>query len=118
MTRPDPYEAPRSQPVAVSSPRNWTDYSPAFNGAMSTGLKIQTVLAVLTALMLDHGQTHRAFWVAMLCQWATVSIILVRRPMAPAKLDLAIVRYGIIPLLIVVANFGPAFLRSFGFASG
>jgi len=78
---------------------------------MWTGLKIQAILAVLTALMLDSGETHRVFWVSVLCQWATVFIILVHRPMAPTKWDLAIVRYGVIPLLIVVAMFGPDLLR-------
>ncbi len=85
---------------------------------MWTGLKIQAALAVLTALMLDFGQTHRAFWVAMLCQWAIVFIILVRRPMAPTKSDLVIVRYGIIPLLLVVATFGPVLLRILGIPIG
>jgi hypothetical protein len=71
-------------------------------------------LAVLTALVLDGGQMHRAFWVAFLGQWATVWIILLRRPMNPTPWDLAIVRYGILPLLAVVAGFGPELLRLLG----
>jgi len=118
MSTPNPYESPESQRVAASPTRNWTDYSPVFNGAMWTGLKVQAVLAVLTALMLDSGQIHREFWVAMLCQWSTVFMILVRRPMAPTKLDLAVVRYGIIPLLLIVAIVGPHFLRFLGIPSG
>jgi len=77
---------------------------------MWTGLKIQIVFGVITALMLDSGQIHRAFWVAMLWQWAIVFIMLIRRPMAPTKTDLAIVRYGIIPLLLIVAMLGPIIL--------
>ena len=109
----NPYESPKvgdslSQPTAPR--RNWKDYSPKYNGAFWTGLKIQAGLALLTALVLDLGQTHRAFWIAFLCQWATVWIILIRRPMTPTRLDLAIVRYGILPLLMIVASFGPALL--------
>ena len=84
---------------------------------MWTGLKIQAFLAVLTALMLDMGRSHRAFWIAMLCQWATVFIILLRRPLAPTMLDLTIVRYGIVPLLLVVAGWGPILLRWLGILS-
>ena len=85
---------------------------------MWTGLKIQAVLAVLTALMLDFGQIHREFWLAMLCQWATVFMILLRRPMAPLKTDLAIVRYGIIPFQVVVTVFGHALLKFFDIPHG
>jgi hypothetical protein len=98
--------------------QDWVSYSPAFNGAFRTGLTIQAVLGVLTALLLDFGQSHRAFWIAVLCQWAAVFIILLRRPMAPTKLDLALVRYGIIPLLVSVATFGPPFLHFLGISNG
>lgn len=91
--------------------RNWRDYSPEFNAAFRTALIIQGVSAVLTSLMLDFGQTHRAFWVAFLCHWAAVWIILLRRPIDPTRLDLLIVRYGIIPLLLIVANLGPLMIR-------
>lgn len=113
----NPYESPKiasslEQPTAPR--RNWKDYSPKYNGAFWTGLKVQAGLAIFTALILDLGQTHRAFWVAFLCQWATVWLILFRRPMNPTRLDVAIVRYGIIPLLIIIAGFGPALLDSLG----
>jgi hypothetical protein len=117
----NPYESPKAElpaPPAAPQRRNWRDYSPAFNGAMLTGLEIQGVLGILTALILDGGQMHRAFWVAMLCQWSAVFIILLRRPMNPTRLDLAIVRYGVIPLLIVVAGFGPILLRLLGIPNG
>ena len=121
MTSSNPYESPKSRPDPAPPPtsqRNWVDYAPSFNSAMWTGIKIQTVLAVLTVLMLDFGQTHRAFGVAMLCQWATVFILLLRRPMVPTKLDLTIVRYGIVPFLFVVAGSGPILLRLLGIPNG
>jgi hypothetical protein len=113
----NPYESPKiaCSPEQPTAPRrNWRDYSPTYNVAFWTALKIQAGLAILTALVLDLGQTHRAFWVAFLCQWAAVWMILFRRPMNPTRLDLAIVRYGIIPLLIIVAGFGPALLDFLG----
>ncbi len=81
---------------------------------MKTALLIQAMLAFVTALVLDSGRTHRAFWVALLCQWAMVCVILIRRPMCPTRLDLSLVRYGIVPLLFIVAGAGPWFLRLLG----
>ena len=97
--------------VAKPSAKNWKDYSQEYNSAFKVGLLIQGLLAVLTLLVLDYGQTHRAFWVSFLCQWAMVWIILLRRPTHPTRLDLAIVRYGIGPSLILIVCAGPWVLR-------
>jgi hypothetical protein len=103
------------QSEATAPPRpNWKDYSPNFNAALLDGLKIQALLFILTALLLDGGATHRAFLVALLCQLAIDFLILVRRPMSPSKVDLAIVRYGNLPLFVAITWFGPDFLRLIG----
>lgn len=93
---------------------NWKDYAPAFNSALWDGLKIQAALFVLTLLLLDGGRTHRAYLVALLCQLATVFLILLRRPIAPTKIDLAIVRFGILPMFVAVTWLGPDYLRFIG----
>jgi hypothetical protein len=97
------------------SRNNWTDYAPEYNAAFKTALLIQAVLAVVTVILLDFGQAHCAFWVALLCQWAIVWIILFRRPIHPTRFDLSLVRYGIVPLLFIVADAGPWFLNVLGF---
>ncbi len=119
MTIDNPYKSPNAESRAdtrevSASRKNWKDYSPEYNAAFKTALMMQVMFAVVTALVLDFGQTHRAFWVAFLCQWAMVWIILYRRPMNPTRLDLAIVRYGIVPVLIVIASGGPWLLRLVG----
>ena len=96
---------------------NWSDYAPAFNSALLDGLFIQAVLFILTALIMSPGP-FRAFLVALLCQLATDFMILIRRPLAPTKLDVSIVRYGIIPLFILVFWFGPVLLRFLGIPNG
>ena len=94
--------------------RNWKDYSPQYNVALKTALLLQALIGALTLLVLDSGQTTRAFGVALLCQWAMVWIILLRRPMNPTRSDLILARYGIIPLLFFVAAAGPPLLRLVG----
>ncbi len=107
-------ESPEELPKVQEFRSNWTDYSPEYNTAFKTALLIQAMLAVATVLLLDFGQTHRAFWVAFLCQWAMVWIILFRRAIHPTCLDLLLVRYGIVPLLFIVSIAGPWFLRLLG----
>ena len=97
---------------AKSSFKNWKDYSLEYKSAFKVALLIQGVLAVLTLLVLDYGQMHRAFWVSFLCQWAMVIIILLRRPMNPTRLDLAIVRYGVVPIFILIVNAGPWLIKN------
>jgi hypothetical protein len=116
-------ENPHNSPQAEASPevgvgyrshRNWKDYSPKYNGVFWTALVLQLFLAVLTALILDFGQTHRAFWIAFVSQWSIAWMILFRRQLDQTRIDLTIVRFGIVPVLVIVAGLGPWFLRSIG----
>lgn len=116
----NPYESPKADcaPQRTGAPRpNWMNYSNKYHGAFRVGLTIQMSLAALTALVLDLGFMHRAFWVAVVCQWAMAWMILFRRPTNPTQLDLAIVRYGIIPLFAAVAGLGPVLLGVLGIES-
>ena len=120
MTADNPHQSPHENESpaelceSLGSRNNWKDYSPEYNAAFKTALLLQAVLAVLTALILDFGQTHHAFWVAFLCQWALIWIILFRRPVHPTRFDLALVQYSIVPLLFLIACAGPWFLRLLG----
>ena len=100
-------ETRRSTKEAEAHRHNWIDFSPKYNAALWTALKVQAVLCILTALNLDMGDSHRVFWVAFLCHWVTILIILLRRPMNPTRLDLVIVCYAIIPLLLAIYALGP-----------
>ena len=86
------------------------DYGPAICRA----LLWQVILAVLAGLMLDQGQTARAFGIALICHWAVILIILHRRPLYPTRLDLAITGYGTLPLLMLIMTLGPWLLRRIG----
>jgi hypothetical protein len=116
MTIDNPFQSPNAESlenpgVVLHSRNNWTGYSPEYNAAPKTAMLVQAVLAVVTSLVPDFGHTHRAFRVAFLCQWARVWIILFRPPMHPIWFDLSLVRYGIVPVLFIVAGAGPWFLR-------
>jgi hypothetical protein len=86
------------------------DYAPAIR--CCAGWQLATGL--VASLVLDQGQTARAFGVTLICHWAIILLILHRRPAAPTPWDLAIIRYGIFPLFILVMGLGPWFLRIIG----
>ncbi len=98
----------------ASPARNWTDFSPEYLRAFRTALICQAVVGLLVSLLLDGGQALWAFRVAFLCQWAVAWIILFRRPCAPTRLDLRIVRYGILPLTVLILMCGPWFVGVLG----
>jgi hypothetical protein len=75
---------------------------------------IQGLLGVLTALILDGGVAFRTFLVAALGYWLMVAMLLVRRPMTPTWIDLQLVRWGILPLFIIVVFLGPILLHLTG----
>ncbi len=120
MTVDNPYRPTDADVSATGSDapkglsRNWKEYAPQYNAAMKTALLLQASIGALTLLVLDSGQTARAFGVALLCQWAMAWIILLRRPMNPTRSDLILVRYGIVAMLFIVAGAGPPLLRFVG----
>jgi hypothetical protein len=90
--------------------RNWTDFSPDYLRAFRTAFICQTVVGLFVSLLLDGGQALWAFRVAFLCQWAVAWMILFRRPLAPTRVDLGVVRYGIVPLTVLIYLCGPWFI--------
>jgi hypothetical protein len=98
---------------------NWKDFAEnEYWPAMRMALIWQGVLGVLSALLLDFGQTFRVFGVAFLCHWAIIWIVLFRRPLTPTRFDLWIVRYATLPLMILIGGFAPAWLRLIGTPPG
>lgn len=107
MSKPNPYETPQaplraeSQPPPPPSHEVEPEIAPKLQRAIRYGLMLQIPLGVLTILMLDGGQLLRAFGAAMLCQWAAVFVILLRRARTPGPMDLTIARLGIVPLFAI-----------------
>ena len=90
------------------------EFAPTYLADMRAAILLQAVLGVLAALVLDFGQTLRAFAVAFLCQWAMTWVIIFRRPMNPTRLDRAMVRYGIVPVMALILLCGATWLRWLG----
>ena len=111
----------RSSDLEVADARGRRRMSREFLVALRGAFLTQAVMAGLTALVLDGGLAHRAFWLSSVCQGAITGMIFIRRPMCPTRHDLALIRFGIVPLTIAIwfswrllcsaANVSPWFLR-------
>lgn len=74
----------------------------ALKSAIVRSLGLQAVCALLSMLVLDLGQTLHEYRIALVCQWAIIGIIALRRRRSPSRVDLFSVQYGIILLVGIV----------------
>ena len=79
--------------------------SDSFRGPVRDALALQGVIAVLSALVLDCGDTATLSLVALLAFWFGVFVMVVRRPRQPTGADLWLLRWGYLPL-VVIAQIG------------
>ena len=75
--------------------------------ALSFAIAQQTIILVLSALLLDGGGVLHRVTVAMVAFWCFVLIVLVRRRTQPMSGDILFIKYGIwllMPIAGLVAN--------------
>lgn len=77
------------------------EFSPKYWRAIRVSFAVHFPVWFLTLFVLDMGQTNRACEVAMLCQWITNMLVVLRRPQTPTSLDLIIIRYGFVPIFLI-----------------
>jgi hypothetical protein len=73
------------------------NYDPVIKSAVAQ----QILFAVLAILTLDGGQTARNLACCIAAFWLAVAMIAIRRPSMPTAADLAIIKWGSLPLTIL-----------------
>jgi len=72
----------------------------SYRGPLMSAVVLSGTILVLSALVLDFGETLRVNLVALLLFWGWIVVVLYRRPEKPTALDLWLVRWGILPFVI------------------
>lgn len=67
----------------------------------------QVILLVLTVLILDGGQIFQMTVIAAIAHWITIAAISVRRRSKPTQVDLAVIKFGFIPMILIVGRMAP-----------
>ena len=58
------------------------------------------IIGILSALVLDGGQTAILTAKGLAVFWILIVVIILRRPQTPTSLDLLLIRWGCLPLIV------------------
>jgi hypothetical protein len=86
--------------VQVSMPT----FAESYREAIKVAVLQQIIFLVLSALLLDGGQTFRVCCITAIVHWVCIAMILVRRPVHPTRLDILLIKYGFPSLAFVVGG--------------
>lgn len=59
-------------------------------------------MGLLISRGIDAGVSFELWWRAVIAFWGTVILMILRRPHTPTKVDLFLVRWGFIPLFLLL----------------
>ncbi len=75
--------------------------SPSYRKPIFEALVLQGVLGLLSLLILDGGTTARICGIALVAFWGGATVMIWRRPLAPTKTDIELLRFGYLPLVVM-----------------
>lgn len=85
------------------SQRRWTK-SWTLRGSLWSVLVQYVFFLLIAALILDGGFMFRCFCIGVLAHGCLTGMICLRRASTPTGLDLALIRYGYVPVAIIVSR--------------
>lgn len=77
-----------------------TNLHPAWRATLWTAVAFSVVMAILSLLALDFGQSARLSGVGLAAFWSATLLVLWRRPGNPSRWDLVLIRWGCVPFVI------------------
>ena len=71
-----------------------SQFRPAYHGSLVLVIVQQSLLGLLAGMILDGGVISSIFFFSLAAYWAGFTMIIVRRPKNPTKLDVFLIRWG------------------------
>jgi len=62
---------------------------------------LQVLLGLLSLLILDGGTSARICGIALIAFWGGAAVLIWRRPQAPTRIDLELLRFGYLPVVLL-----------------
>ena len=75
-----------------------TDY----RNAVRVAAVVQVVMGLFISRSIDAGVSFELWWRAVVAFWGVFIVMILRRPYTPTKVDLILVRWGFIPLFLLL----------------
>jgi hypothetical protein len=76
--------------------------SEVYRSPVMDALKIQIPIALLCLLMLDGGHLARICAVAIAGHWLGILLVMYRRPHAPTRIDVTLIRWGFLGIFLPI----------------
>jgi hypothetical protein len=76
-----------------------------YDRAVKVSLVLHVVCLSVSGLLLDDGQLAQWCGVSLVAYWSAYTVIAVRRPQTPTKLDLFLIRWGYPALCFSITPF-------------
>jgi hypothetical protein len=92
------------QPTSMTF-SNRVALSQSYDRAIKSAVVQQLVFSALALLLLDGGQAARNLACCIAVFWVVVAMFALRRPIVPTAADLAIVRWGSLPLAVLAFTY-------------
>ncbi len=73
-----------------------------YQSALKVALLLQIIIGLFAAIAIDGGLTFDVWWRSMAVYYGCLVVMLFRRPNAPTKVDLWMIRYGFAPLFFPI----------------
>jgi len=74
--------------------------APSYRTPIFEAVGLQTVLGILSMMILDGGTTARICGIALVAFWGGVTVLIYRHPKSPSKIDIQLIRFGYLPLAV------------------
>lgn len=75
--------------------------SPSYRRPVFEAVGLQVLLGLLSLLILDGGTTAHICGIAVVAFWGGAAVLIWRRPQAPTRMDIQLVRFGYLPLVVI-----------------
>lgn len=75
--------------------------SPNYRKPVFEAVAVQVVIGLFSLLILDGGTTARICGIAIVAFWGGAAVLIWRRPQSPTKTDIALIRFGYLPLTVL-----------------
>src|SRR5215471_21031644 len=86
------------------SMRKTVPISDRYRGVIFDALALQIVIGFMSLMILDGGVCAQICGAALLSFWGGATVMILRRPKLPTKLDLQLLRFGYFPVLVLAGS--------------